>query len=238
MQKRKPGHGIYGIGLIVCVIFAVILLLYLVVTVIHHVRGSQMQAAQSGEAVLEEKYIAEWPELQVELLEPNEYSRPQIALEKVNGIVIHYTANAGTTAQQNRDYFNGLAKSHETYASSHFVIGLSGEIIQCIPCSEIAYASNERNSDTIAIECCIPDETGQFNGETYDALVQLTAWLIGRYDLSISDVIRHYDITGKICPKYFVDHEDKWEQFKNDVVQYIMLHGTDKSERDKTTENE
>ena len=33
--------------------------------------------------------------------------------------------------------------------------------MQCIPRNEIAYASNDRNEDTIAIECCIPDETGE-----------------------------------------------------------------------------
>lgn len=78
---------------------------------------------------------------------------------KVRGIVVHYTANPGTTAIQNRNYFAGLEQSHQTKASSHFVIGLDGEIVQCIPCNEIAYASNNRNSDTIAIECCIPDDT-------------------------------------------------------------------------------
>lgn len=228
MKQRKSKRKVHTAALAACVIFAVVLLLFLAVTVVYHIWGGKAQTAQSGDAILDKKYIADWPDMQVELLDANEYSRPQIALEQVNGIVIHYTANPGTTAQQNRDYFNGLAQSHETYASSHFVIGLSGEIIQCIPCTEIAYASNERNSDTIAVECCIPDETGVFNPETYDSLVELTAWLIGRYGLSIEDVIRHYDITGKVCPKYFVEHEDKWEQFKRDVVQYIAVNGTDK----------
>ena len=89
------------------------------------------------------------PVLDVQLLSVNEYSRPGIAMEQVNGIVIHYTANPGTTAQQNRDYFNGLKDSHITKASSHFVIGIDGEIIPCIPSSEIAYASNERNGKEI-----------------------------------------------------------------------------------------
>ena len=113
----------------------------------------------------------------MELLDYNEYSRPGTALEKVNGIVVHYTANPGTTAQQNRDYFEGLAQSGETHASSHFVIGISGEIIQCIPCNEIAYASNDRNSDTVSIECCIPDDTGKFTDATYGSLVHLVTWL-------------------------------------------------------------
>lgn len=157
------------------------------------------------------------PAIDVQLLTPNKYSRPQTALKKVKGIVIHYTANPGATAQQNRDYFEGLADSHETHASSHFIVGLDGEIIQCIPSSEISYASNNRNSDTLSIECCHPDETGKFNQKTYDSAVELTAWLCRHFNVSPDQVIRHYDITGKDCPKYFVEHEDAWKQFLDDV---------------------
>ena len=57
----------------------------------------------------------------------------------------------------------------------------------------------------------------RMNDSTYQSLIQLITWLIGRYDLGIEDVIRHYDITGKICPKYFVENEDAWNQFKSDV---------------------
>ena len=89
------------------------------------------------------------PEMDIQLLDINPYSRPGITIDHVNGIVVHYTANPGSTAQDNRDYFNGLKDSHETSASSNFVIGLEGEIIQCIPTWEMAYASNDRNVDTI-----------------------------------------------------------------------------------------
>lgn len=165
------------------------------------------------------------PELDVDLLTVNEYSRPGIALENVNGIVIHYTANPGTGARANRNYFEGLKDSHVTKASSHFVIGLDGEIVQCIPSSEIAYASNERNQDTIAIECCIEDDTGRFNEKTYHAAVHLTAWLVEHFGLHTDDVIRHYDITGKPCPKYFVDFPAAWEQFLADVQDYLVSYG-------------
>ena len=30
-------------------------------------------------------------------------------------------------------------------------------------------------------------------------------------------MIRHYDITGKDCPKYFVENEAAWETFRSDV---------------------
>ncbi len=163
------------------------------------------------------KVDASEPEIDVQLLDVNEYSRPGIESDPITGIVIHYTANPGSTAQNNRDYFEGLKDSHETSVSSHFVVGLDGEIIQCVPTWELAYASNSRNHDTVSIECCHPDETGKFTDETYKSVVQLTAWLCKKFGLDEEDVIRHYDVTGKICPKYFVDHEDAWELFKGDV---------------------
>lgn len=179
------------------------------------------------------KYVAEAPDYRVELLDYNEYSRPGTELPKVKGIVVHYTANPGTTAEQNRSYFQNLKDTGETYASSHFVIGMEGEIVQCIPCNEIAYASNDRNSDTVSIECCIPDETGKFSDATYQSLIELTTWLMGRYDLTTEDVIRHYDVTGKACPKYYVEHEEEWLQFKEDLLTYIDTNGIAKNEEIK-----
>ena len=186
--------------------------------------------ATSGNGKRLVKYIENPPVYQEQLLTINEYSRPGIALEEVNGIVIHYTANPGTTAQQNRGYFEGLKDSKKTKASSHFIVGLAGEIILCVPLDEISYASNERNMDTIAIECCIDNEAGKFNEYTYKSLVELTAWLVGEYDLEIDDIIRHYDVTGKNCPKYFVEHESAWEDFKLDVEKYIDINGVKKIE--------
>ena len=161
--------------------------------------------------------------LDVDLLEPNKFSRPQLALNEVNAVVVHYTANPGADAKDNRDYFNNLPRINEeretpVYASSHFVIGLEGNIIQCIPLSEMAYASNDRNSDTVAIECCHPTKSGKFNKATYEALLELLTYLCIRYDLDPeTGIIRHYDVTGKMCPKYFVKHEDKWLALKDDV---------------------
>lgn len=168
------------------------------------------------ETMSEEDWLGA-PPLDVELLDVNEYSRPGTPLAEIKGIVVHYTANPGSSAIANRNYFNGLKDAHTTKASSHFIVGLDGEIVQCIPSSEISYASNERNKDTLSIECCHPDETGKFNDSTYESLVSLTAWLCERFGLTSQDVIRHYDVTQKLCPKYFVDYEDAWEQFKSDV---------------------
>jgi N-acetylmuramoyl-L-alanine amidase CwlA len=186
----------------------------------------EVQEASISNAKGLPKIVENAPEFDVQLLTPNKYSRPQYETTGINGIVIHYTANPGTTAQQNRDYFEGLKDTGETKASSHFVIGIEGEIIQCIPSKEISYASNERNFDTISIEVCHPDKSGKFSKKTYDSLVELNAWLCGRFQISPVDIIRHYDVSGKKCPLYYVAHEDDWEDFKDDVSNYIDTYGT------------
>ncbi|MBQ7826974.1 MAG: N-acetylmuramoyl-L-alanine amidase, partial [Clostridia bacterium] len=158
----------------------------------------------------------------VQLIAKNEYSRPGKKLDAVNGIVVHYVANPGSSAAANRSYFAGLAQSGETYASSNFIIGLEGEVIQCVPADEVAYASNKRNSDTLSIECCHPDETGVFTHPTYESLVQLCTDICIGFDLDpLTDIIRHYDVTGKMCPLYFVEHEDEWKDFLGDVAEAV-----------------
>ena len=166
--------------------------------------------------------IPDW--IEQNYIRPNEFSRPGKKLERVNGIVVHYVGNPGTTAMQNRNYFDSLADQtgdNKVSVSSNFIIGLEGEIIQCMPLDEVAYASNHRNSDTISIECCHPDETGEFTPETYESLVKLTSWLCKELDLGPGDVIRHYDVTKKKCPLYFVDHQDAWKTFRSDVKKKI-----------------
>ncbi len=121
--------------------------------------------------------------------------------------------NPGTTAQNNRDFFD----KDDTEVSSHFVVGLKGEIIQCLPLCERSAASNDRNKDTISIEVCHPDDTGKFNDATYASVVKLTAWLLKETGLSGDNVIRHYDVTGKLCPIYYVNNPDKWKALKKDV---------------------
>lgn len=153
------------------------------------------------------------------LLTINEYSRPGTELKEVKGVVIHYVGNPATTAENNRNYFESLKDTHERSASSHYIVGLEGEIIQCVPLDEISYASNSRNKDTIAIECCHPDTTGKFNSKTYESLVKLTAALCKTYGLNpTTDILRHYDITGKMCPVYYVENEEEWRYFITQVV--------------------
>ncbi|MDR0908474.1 MAG: N-acetylmuramoyl-L-alanine amidase [Spirochaetaceae bacterium] len=166
-----------------------------------------------------------------QLLTPNEYSRPGTLLQGVKGIVIHYTGNPGASAQGNRNYFDSLKNqppdSSGIYASAHYVVGLEGEIIRCLPDTEIGYHVGARqytpealqrlssypNDCTIGIELCI-DKTGSFNTAVLASGQELARMLRETYGLNRDDLWRHYDITGKICPKPFVDNLHAWEDFK------------------------
>ncbi|MBQ9391319.1 MAG: N-acetylmuramoyl-L-alanine amidase [Lachnospiraceae bacterium] len=211
-KGRKKTYGKKQKQRILKIVFQIVVIFFAIIGLI-----ATISVVVKGVSNLMNKSDGDGPNVTQDLLTVNSYSRPGIALNKVNGIVVHYTANPGSSAKDNRDYFQNLMISHKTKASSHYIIGLDGEIIQCIPLDEICYASNSRNTDTIAIECCHPDETGKFNDKTYDSLVDLVAWLCKKYGLSSSGVIRHYDVTGKACPKYFVDNEDAWKSFLKDV---------------------
>lgn len=167
-------------------------------------------------------------QIQQMLLTPNKYSRPGIKLDKVTKIAVHYVGNPGTSAINNRNYFEGLKdqipdstgvyclkkggsyltyngqKVKIRYVSAHFVVGLGGEIIQCIPLTEWSYCTNQANGYSISIECCHPDSSGKFTAATEKSLAELCAYLCGKFGLDpLKDIIRHYDVTGKQCPLYW-----------------------------------
>ena len=163
-------------------------------------------------------------EINKEHLTVNKYSRPGSKMSSVKGIVIHWVANPNTTAIANRNYFESLktgkknTKGDYIFASSHYIVGLNGEIIECIPETEVAYHASNANSTHIGIEVCHPDWDGKFSDVTYQALVELAIDICKRYSLDpLTDIKRHFDITGKDCPRYYVKNPVAWEQVKKDV---------------------
>lgn len=154
------------------------------------------------------------------LLTINPYSRPGTKRSRTTKIAIHYVGNPGSTAIANRNYFESLKDKH-VYASSHYIIGLQGEIIRCVPEDEIAYTTNSANAYSIGIECCHPRADGVFNQVTCNALVELCADLCRRYHLTEEDLIRHYDVTGKACPLAWASNSgpkyQDWLAFKLEV---------------------
>lgn len=184
---------------------AVLLLLVALLAGLCHSCFGQMHCLRTAQ-------VPDWVEVQ--LIPVNGTARRGEKMKEVTDIAIHYVGNPGTTAQANRDYF----AQPDTEVSAHFLIGLAGEVIQCIPLDEKSSATNERNRDTISIEVCHPDATGQFTQASYDSLVKLTAWLCDTAGIGRDRVIRHYDVAGKLCPLYFVEHPDAWQAFLDDVA--------------------
>lgn len=130
------------------------------------------------------------------------HNRPRTKRTRTTAIAVHYVGNAGSSAIGNRNYF----QTTSTSVSSHYIIGLEGEIIRCIPEDEVSWCTNQANSYTISIECCHPHEDGIFNDKTYNSLVELCADICKRWKLNPlkGGIIRHFDVTGKVCPRGFV----------------------------------
>ncbi|MDR2650233.1 MAG: N-acetylmuramoyl-L-alanine amidase [Clostridiales bacterium] len=152
------------------------------------------------------------------------------------GVVIHYVANPGSTALANRNYFENGSDGNGT--SCHYIVGLQGEILRLIPENEramhagraygVAWTEQAKtnNATYLGIEVCHPDKTGKFSAVTYKSLTDLTADICKRHGFSpYRDVQRHYDVTGKMCPLYYVNNPSAWEQIKSDIYNAINADG-------------
>lgn len=139
-------------------------------------------------------------------------------------IVIHYTANDGDTATANGNYF----KNKVITASAHYFVD-DNKIIQSVPDNYVAYAvggkklNNKaklhgiaKNANTLNIELCDTIKNGVIypSEATIAQAVELTKLLMQKYNIPVSNVIRHQDVTGKKCPAYWSD-DTKWQnEFK------------------------
>lgn len=141
---------------------------------------------------------------------------------KIKYIVIHYTSNNGDTAQNNLRYF---ANTANIKASAHYFCD-EHEIAQSVKDKDTAYHCGTsgkyyhphcRNSNSIGIEMCSrKDKAGKYyiKQETIDHAVELTCELMDKYNIPAENVIRHYDVTHKLCPEPFVRDSAAWDAFK------------------------
>lgn len=137
-------------------------------------------------------------------------------------LVLHYTANNGDTAFSNCKYFSGANRN----ASSHYFVDEKG-IYRSVRDMNVAWHCGSmngykhkycRNTNSIGIEMCSRiDSNGKFyiKEETIANAIELTKFLMEKYDIPVDNVIRHYDVTGKMCPKPFVEEEKLWLDFKD-----------------------
>lgn len=171
------------------------------------------------------------------LIPVNPFSRPGKSLIKVRGLVFHWVNNAGTDAPFNVRWFKILAdqdptdKVDDSFASTHYVIDRE-RTIRCVPEKEMCYHVGAHhykpgiqkrlgaypNANTIGIELCHPDDSGRFEPEVIQQAKKLALEIAVKYGLEpMEDFYRHYDVTGKLCPKHWVGHPREWDQFKEEV---------------------
>ena len=144
---------------------------------------------------------------------------------EIKYIVVHYTGNKGDKAKSNTNYFKDVNRN----ASAHYFVD-DDSIWQCVEDRHVAWHCGAktyrhpkcRNVNSIGVELCngIPD----FSDKTVNNGVWLIKELMQRYNVPIENVIRHYDVTGKLCPASLVD-ESKWKEFKD-----LLREGVDMEE--------
>ena len=134
------------------------------------------------------------------------------SVSRIKYIVIHYVGALGG-AKENCAYYGGGNRG----ASAHYFVGFAGEIWQCVEdkniawhCGASSYRHPEcRNANSIGIEMCVrkkstetmnaTDKDWYFEKATVQSAVELTKYLMKKYNVPAERVIRHYDVTGKIC---------------------------------------
>ncbi len=140
--------------------------------------------------------------------------------QPIKYIVVHYTANDGDTARNNGNYFSQPNRN----ASAHYFVD-ENEIIQSVEDTDTAWHCGAksykhpkcRNDNSVGIEMCSEkDDKGQYyiNQATQNRTIRLIKVLMGKYNIPVENILRHYDVTGKICPEPFVRNQVQWLDFK------------------------
>ena len=143
------------------------------------------------------------------------------SLSAIKYIVIHYTANDGDTDENNGIYF----KNNDVDSSAHYFVD-DDSATQSVPDNYIAWHCGGGlqgsgghsfykkciNTNSIGIEICDDVKNGIIypSAKTIENVIELTKTLMKKYNIPKSNVIRHYDVTGKKCPAYWVD-DSKWK---------------------------
>lgn len=138
----------------------------------------------------------------------------------VRYIVVHYTANKGDTAKNNADYFARTI----TKTSAHYFVD-EKEVWQSVREKDTAYHCGAdtykhpfcRNRNSIGVEMCLLDKSGNIRPGTIDTALSVVRQLMAAYDIPIDRVLRHYDVTGKNCPRPMVENPQLWEDFKKEL---------------------
>lgn len=149
--------------------------------------------------------------------------------DNISFIALHYTANDGDKAASNAKYFQEPGRN----ASAHYFVD-SNNVYQSVSDLYVAWSVGGKkyadclktgggslynictNSNSISIELCDDLKDGKIKATegTIANAIELCVNLMLKYNIPPERVIRHFDVTGKICPAYFVEDPAAWLAFK------------------------
>lgn len=147
-------------------------------------------------------------------------------------IVMHYTGNDGDTDENNGKYFANNVVS----ASAHYFVD-DDSITQSVPDDHVAWHCGGktykhpqcRNANSIGVEICDDVKNGTIypSAKTITNALNLVEHLMKKYSIPKENVIRHYDVTGKLCPAYWcgtAEKDTKWKtEFWNKLWQLYRV---------------
>lgn len=159
---------------------------------------------------------------------------------RIEFLVVHYTANLnpGASARMNAIYLK-----NKRQAGTHYCID-DKEIIQCTDECNVAYAVGDRkwfgfipkpwlhnkitNNNSLSFELCLGG--GRNDSLIVETAAQQLGWQLVNKGLDISRVVRHHDVTGKHCPRFYY-RDSKWDQAREDRAFYIFKQKVIKYQR-------
>ena len=151
-------------------------------------------------------------------------------------IIVHYTANQSPKADAT---MNALYLQKARRAGTHYCIDDEDDgsgIIQCTEEFNVAWAIGDRtwpgfrpkpwllnqdgsrkvlNNNSISYEMCLGGNRN--DSIIIDRTAQQIGWQLVNKGLDISRVLRHHDVTGKYCPRFFYS-DPQWNEVKEDSM--------------------
>lgn len=152
--------------------------------------------------------------------------------KRIKYIVLHYFGSLGTAAAV-ADVF----ERSERPASAHYIVDEGDTVYQSVEDGDIAWHCGTagkykhaecRNSNSIGIEMrprkrstktlLATDRDWYFDEDTIENTITLVKLLMLKYNVPLKNVVRHFDVMGKICPAPFVHDTKAWDRFKIALV--------------------
>ena len=139
---------------------------------------------------------------------------------EIKYIIVHDTGNTnkGANALAHYNYFN----SGHRNASAHYFVD-SEQVVQTVEdfhsswhCGDGKGKYGIWNSNSIGIEICINSD-GSFENTLVNTH-NLILYLMDKHKICKKNVLRHYDASGKICPRSLSpDNWNGWFDFHNNL---------------------